>query len=131
MQNNGIPDQIEMHHEIPKFIINDEVVRLFRAVCADEFYSIMESKQFALPPNMTTHVKYYGVDYNETVAFANLIQFIDIVAVVEVGVPLSTLLQIGDFTHVDTFLFKSGTVIIHSENLADFNKSIQYIEHKL
>ena len=115
----------------PKFINNDGVVRLFRAVSADEFYSIMESKQFSLPPDMSTKVKYFGVDYNETVEFANKLQLIDIVAVVEVGVSHDKLLQIGDFTHVDVFLFRKGTVIIQAEDLDEFNNDIRYIEHKL
>ena len=116
---------------IPKFINDNGVVRLFRAVSADEFYSIMESKQFSLPPDMSTKVKYFGVDYNETVEFANKIQLIDIVAVVEVGVSNEILIQIGDFTHVDVFLFKKGTVIIQAKDLCVFNNAIKYIEHRL
>jgi len=91
----------------------------------------MESKRFSLPPDKSTNVKYFGVDYSETVEFADLIQFIDIVAVIEVSVSYEKLLQIGDFTHVDVFLFKKGTVIIHTEDLNDFNNAIKYIEHKL
>jgi hypothetical protein len=118
------------HFKIPVFLDNNGIVRLFRAVSSDEFYSIMQSKKFALLSDKTTSVKYFGVDYNETVEFANKIQLIDIVAVVEVGVLHDTLLQIGDFTHVDTFLFKKGTVIIQEENLDDFNNAIKYIEHR-
>jgi hypothetical protein len=117
-------------YKIPDFEIYYGLVSLFRAVNADEFYSIVQSKQFSLPPNKSTNVKYFGVDYDETVKFANLIQFIDIVAVVEVGVPHNILLKIGDFTHVDTFLFKKGTVIIQSEHLDEFNSNIKYVKHR-
>ena len=122
---------MEKLHKTPDFINNNGIVNLYRAVCADEFYSIMESNQFTLPPDKSTSVKYFGVDLNETVEFANIIQFIDIVAVVEVGISYDILLQVGDFTHVDIFLFKKGTVIIHAEDLSKFNDDIRYIVHKL
>jgi hypothetical protein len=115
---------------IPDFIVNNNLVCLFRAVSADEFYSIFETKQFSLPPDKSTSVKYFGVDYNETFDFANKIQFIDIVAIVEISVPHNILLQIGDFTHVDSFLFKKGTVIIQSEDLETFNNNIKYIKQR-
>jgi len=38
-----------------------------------------------------------------------------------------TLLRIGDFTQVDAFLFKKGTVIIHAENLDEFNGAVKYV----
>ena len=117
--------------KIPYFENNNGIARLFRAVSADEFYSIMESKKFSLPPDKSTNVKYFGIDFDETVAFANKIQFIDIVAVVEVGISHDVLLQIGDFTHVDIYLFKKGTVIIQAEYLSDFNNNIKYLKHKL
>ena len=119
------------HVENPYFESNNGIVRLFRAVSADEFYSIMESMRFSLPPDRSTNVKYFGVDYNETVEFANIIQFIDIVAVIEVGVSHEILLQVGDFTHVDVFLFTKGTVIIQAEDLCVFNNAIKYIKHML
>jgi hypothetical protein len=124
-------ENMNEHISIPCLENNNGVTRLFRAVSADEFYSVMESKQFALPPDKSTSVKYFGVDYNETVEFADKIQLIDIVAIVEVGISHEILLQIGDFTHVDAYLFKSGTVIIQSENLDEFNNIVKYIEHKL
>ena len=47
------------------------------------------------------------------------------------GVSHDILLQIGDFTHVDVFLFKKGTVIIQADDINDFNNAVRYIEHKL
>ena len=38
--------------------------------------------------------------------------------------------EIGDFTHVDPFIFKSGTVIISADDLEFFNNSIQELIHK-
>jgi hypothetical protein len=90
----------------------------------------MQSKLFSLPISKVSNVKYFGVDYEETVAFANKIQLIDIVAIIEAGVLYDTLLRIGDFTHVDSFLFKKGTIIIQAEDLHEFNKAVQYIEHR-
>ena len=109
---------------------NLDVMSLYRAVGVDEFYSIMQTGHFSLNPDNAVNVKYFGVDYEETLAFASKIQFMDIVAVVEVGVLRDILLRIGDFTQVDTFLFKKGTVIIQAENLDEFNGAIKYIVQK-
>ena len=104
---------------MPLFDNKNGVISLYRAVCAEEFYSIMQTREFSLPPDKSTTVKYFGVDYDETLLFANKIQFVDIVAVIEVAISHDILIDIADFTHVDTFLFKHGTVIIQSENLSD------------
>ena len=114
--------------KIPDFVMYNGNVCLYRAVSSDELYSIMQLNQFTLSPMNTGNVKYFGVDLNETVAFANISNLIDLVAVFEIGILLETLLTIGDFTHVDTFIFKKGTVIIQKENLKYFNKAIKYIK---
>jgi hypothetical protein len=38
--------------------------------------------------------------------------------------------RIGDFTNVDTTLFRAGTVEIHPEDLDEFNNSIIEIIHR-
>ena len=119
---------METSYSTPIFEENNGIVCLYRAVSSDELYSIMQLNQFTLSPMSTGNVKYFGVDFSETVAFANISNLIDLVAVFEVGILLETLLTIGDFTHVDTFIFNKGTVIIQEENLNDFNKAIKYMK---
>ena len=106
-----------------------DVVCLFRAVGDVEFYSIMRTKQFSIHPK-GAHVKYFGLDYKETLAFADRVTNIDVTAIIEVAVLRDVLDRIGDFTHVDSFIFKSGTVVIQSEDLDEFNRAIQQIEQK-
>ena len=55
----------------------------------------------------------------------------DIAAVLEIRVRKDTLEKIGDFTQVDTTLFKSGTVEIQPEHLEEFNNSIIDIIHRI
>jgi hypothetical protein len=43
---------------------------------------------------------------------------------------MNVLNKIGDFTHVDRFLLKNGTVTIHLNKLAEFNNALQQIIHK-
>ena len=121
---------MDKHSEIPLFDNKNGIISLFRAVCAEEFYAIMQTRKFSLPPDKSTNVKYFGVNYDETLLFANKIQFVDIVAVIEVGVSHDILVDIADFTQVDMFLFKHGTIIIQSENLNSFNNAIRYLEHR-
>ena len=105
------------------------IVILYRAMGAEEFYLLMQTRRFALIPN-GIGVKYFGINYEETLAFANKIVSIDIVAVIEVGILRDVLERIGDFTHVDPFLFKKGTVEIQREHLEEFNDAIQFINHR-
>ena len=105
------------------------VVHLFRAVGDIEFYSIMRTKQFSVKQE-GAHVKYFGLDYEETLALADKVTNIDATAIVEVAVLRDTLERIGDFTHVDSFLFRSGTVQIQEEDLDEFNRAILLIEQK-
>ena len=112
-----------------KIIHKMRTVSLFRAVGDTEFYSIMRTKQFSIHPK-GAHVKYFGLDYNETLAFADKVTNIDVTAIVEVTVLSEVLDRIGDYTHVDSFIFKSGTVVIQSEDLDEFNRAIQQIMHK-
>lgn len=38
--------------------------------------------------------------------------------------------KLADFTQVDKFIFKKGTVTIHADKLDEFNKIIQEITQK-
>jgi len=109
--------------------MSKKVVCLYRAVSDTEFYSVMRTNQFSIHPK-GAHVKYFGLDYEETLAFADKITSIDVTAIVEVTVLRDVLERLGDFTHVDSFIFRSGTVVIQSEDLDEFNRAIQLIEHK-
>jgi len=106
-----------------------EVATLYRAVGAEEYYSIMSTMQFSIHPRCLP-VKYFGLDYNETLDFANMVINIDLVAVLEVMVEKDILDRIGDFTNVDVFLFRKGTVEIQPEYLDEFNKSVISVTHR-
>jgi len=107
-----------------------EAVNLYRAMGADEFEAVMLTKQFALHKNKA-EVKYFGLAFDETLQFANKAFNVDLVAVVEVSISKAVLDRIGDFTHVDPYLFKCGTVEIQPENLDEFNNAIISITHKI
>ena len=89
----------------------------------------MRTKQFSIHPK-GAHVKYFGLNYEETLAFAKKVASIDLTAIAKVTISHDILEQIGDFTHVDSFIFRSGTVVIQSENLNEFNRAIQKLEQK-
>jgi len=106
----------------------DDAVSLYRAVGFTEFSSIMETRQFSLRPN-GLESKYFGMDFDETLDFANKVFNIHVVAIVRVKVGKSTLNEIGDFTRVDSSVFRSGTVEIHKEHLDNFNNTIFDVKH--
>ena len=106
----------------------DEAVSLYRAVGFAELSNIMEIKQFSIRPN-GLESKYFGMDFNETLDFANKVFNIHVVSIVEATVASSVLNEIGDFTRVDSSVFKSGTVEIHMEHLDEFNSSVSEIKH--
>ena len=110
-------------------IVSEETAVLYRAIGADEFYSVMSTKRFALHPKRVP-VKYFGLNFEETLAFANMVINIDIVAVLEIHVDKNILDRVGDFTQVDVFLFKKGTVEIQPENMDEFNESIRTVIHR-
>jgi hypothetical protein len=110
--------------------MDDELVGLYRAIGSDEFESVMLTKQFSFLKNKA-EVKYFGFNFDETLRFANKAFNMDLVAVIEVKINKVVLDKIGDFTHVDPFLFKSGTVEIQPENLDEFNRAIVKITHKI
>ncbi|MCL2015383.1 MAG: hypothetical protein FWG68_03945 [Defluviitaleaceae bacterium] len=103
--------------EVPK------TIKLYRAVGVEEYLSIMKIGKFALREGRDT-VKYFGLDFEETLLFANKAFNNSLVAVFEVEIKHTVLNKIGDFTNVDPFLFKKGTVEIQEEVLEDFNKAI-------
>ena len=86
----------------------------------------MRTKKFSVDPR-GAHVKYFGLDFDETLTFAQKVTSIGATAIVEVAVLRDTLERIGDFTHVDSFIFRSGTVEIQAEDLAEFNGAIRSI----
>ena len=107
-----------------------ETVRLYRAVGAEELVSIMETRQFALVPG-GVEVKYFGLDFKDTLEFANDSLNNYVAAIVEVEIQKSVLDKIGDFTNVDTIFFKNGTVEIQRSNLFQFNNAIIDINYDI
>ena len=114
----------DKHNDLP-----DGIAYLYRAVGVDEFSSIIRTKQFTVLEN-GLHIKCFGMDIAETLDFANRDFNIDVVAIFEVTINESTLKRIGDFTHVDPYIFKSGTVEIRVENLAEFNREMLSVKQK-
>jgi len=103
--------------------------KIYRAVGEVELSSVLWTTQFSVLPN-GSQVKYFRLNLEETLVFADLVFNIDVVAVLEVSIPSATLQRVGDFTKVDAYIFKSGTVEISSELLDDFNNAIISIVHK-
>ena len=106
----------------------DQMVRLFRAIGFAEYVSIMETGKFTLRPN-GLESKYFGMDFDETLVFANKVFNIHVVAIVETEIESGILDIVGDFTKVDSSVFKSGTVAIHKDQLDEFNNAIRKIKH--
>ena len=100
-----------------------DIITLYRAVGAEEYYSIMDTNKFATCSGMT-EVKYFALDFQETAEYADKSYNTDVVAVFEIVAIRSALERIGDFTHVDPSIFKTGTVIIHEEDIDEFNQAI-------
>jgi hypothetical protein len=105
----------------------DSLTSLYRAVGPDEFYDVMKTGEFNVIPN-GLQAKQFGLSYEETLKFAE--KYSDIGAVIEVKLPTDVLNKLGDFTQVDRFIFKNGTVTIEADKLGEFNKAIQEITHK-
>jgi hypothetical protein len=105
----------------------NQLISIYRAVGPDEFYSVMKSGKFNVIPN-GLQAKQFGLSLEETLKFAN--KYSDIGAIIEVKIPINILRKIGDFTHVDRFLFKNGTITIHLDKLVEFNNVIQQIIHR-
>jgi len=103
---------------------------IYRAVGEDEYLELMNTNQFAVLDG-GVDVKYFGMDLNETIEFANKRVNRHVVAIFEVLLPLAKLNKLGDFTDVDPFLFKNGSVEIAADNLNEFNQSIIRITHRI
>ena len=72
--------------------------------------------------------KQFGLSFEETLEFAE--KYSDIRAIIEVKVPKDMLDELADFTQVDSFIFKSGTITIQADKLDEFNNIIKEITHK-
>ncbi|MPM54256.1 hypothetical protein SDC9_101031 [bioreactor metagenome] len=101
-------------------------VSIYRAVGPEEFYDIFENKQFRTT-DTSLYAKQFGFDFDDTLKYANWSP--DAAAIIEVKIPDSVLKDIGDFTPLDTPIFKHGTVTIHGDQLDIFNKYISDIFH--
>jgi hypothetical protein len=108
--------------------INDETSIIYRAVGGDEYRSVLENNCFSLISG-GVGIKYFGLNLQETIVFAGKDLNVDVVAILEVVINRNILNKIGDFTSVDTYIFKSGTVEIAACNLQEFNESICEINH--
>ena len=100
-----------------------DIITLYRAVGADEYYSVMDINKFETCIGMT-EVKYFALDFKEITVYADKSYNTDVVAIFEIIAKRSSVERIGDFTRVDPSIFKSGTVIIHEEDIDEFNQAI-------
>jgi hypothetical protein len=104
----------------------DDITSIYRGVGPNEYYNVVGSGKFnTVPTGM--EVKQFGLDKQDTINFAE--RYPNIAAVLEVKIPKGILNNIGDFTKVDTTIFRNGTVTIQPENLDTFNKYIKEILH--
>lgn len=87
----------------------------------------METGKFTVIPE-GLQAKQFGLKFEETLKFAE--KYKDIGAIIEIKVPTAQLNKLADFTEVDRFIFKNGTVTIHVDKLEEFNKIIKEILHK-
>jgi len=102
---------------------------LYRAMSDIEFFKVIQSKRFACLPG-GVGVKYFGLNFQDTLNFADMVINKNIVAIVEVEVSCEIVNKIGDFVNVDPFLFKHGTVEIWETDLNKFNDAIVSVTHK-
>jgi len=107
---------------------DNSLIKLYRAVGYNELSKIISTSTFSLRPN-GLEAKYFGMNFEETLDFANKVFNIHVVAIVEVMINEQIVNEIGDFTMVDTTVFKSGTVEIDKFNLDRFNTSIIEVKH--
>ncbi|MCL2017119.1 MAG: hypothetical protein FWG68_12825 [Defluviitaleaceae bacterium] len=106
------------------------VTKLYRAVGVEEYFSIKRTGKFSLH-NLGVDVKYFGLNFEETLKFADMLFNVEVVAIISVEIDAAKLQNLADFTHIDTYLFKSGTAIITAANLPCFNSAIKNIKHEL
>ena len=104
-----------------------KLISLYRAVGPKEFYEVMKTSKFTVVPN-GLQAKQFGLSFEETLKFAE--KYSDVGAIIEVKVPSNMLNKLADFTQVDKFIFKNGTVTIQADKLDEFNKIIQEITQK-
>jgi hypothetical protein len=104
----------------------DEITSIYRAVGPQEYYNVLDSGKFSRIAQ-ALQAKQFGVGLQDTINFAE--RYSDIAAVLEVKIPKTILDKVGDFTHVDTRIFKNGTISIQPYNLDEFNKYIKEILH--
>ena len=105
---------------------SNEITSIYRAVGPQEYYNVLDSGKFSKIPQ-ALQAKQFGVDLQDAINFAE--RYSDIAAVLEVKIPKTILDKVGDFTHVDTRIFKNGTISIQPYNLDEFNKYIKEILH--
>ena len=108
---------------------NDTTI-LYRAVGESELHLLERTMQFAVLEG-GLQVKHFGLNYEETLDFADNEINIDLVAIFEVAVITDTLRKVGEFINVDPSIFISGTVEVQAEHLAEFNEAIMKIEQIL
>ena len=111
--------------KLPKFDYDKNgLVCLYRAIGSEEYYSLKDSGKFDVVEGVSANVKYFGVSRKETEAFADLAYNIHAVSVVMALVKKKELKKFADFTPLDEFLFKAGTVTIHEGDLNKLNEIV-------
>jgi len=109
-------------------VIITGIIYLYRAVGIDEYAKIIKTNKFEILEH-GLQVKYFGLNYKETLDFADKTINKDLIAIFEILIKIKCLNNLGDFTNVDSVIFKNGTVEIQADRLDEFNKAIISILH--
>ena len=109
--------------------VSNTVELWYRTVGVSEYQSIMNTNAFSNTANSTS-VKYFGLSAEETEKYAN--KYPEYVAVFKVTVTKDFhdyIVNVKGTTHVDAFLFKSGTIVVEPEDISALNRNVVAIEH--
>ena len=126
MDNAKIATKVDEGYNGGNGSSSEDLTSIYRAVGPEEYFDLFDVKKFRPGPK-SAKVKYFGLDFDETLKFADWTP--DASAIIEVKIPDSVLKDIGDFTPLDTPIFKHGTVTIPGDQLDIFNKYITDILH--
>jgi hypothetical protein len=103
----------------------DDVVEIYRAVGPNEYADIVATNRFRASGRGSLDAKQFGISLIETKLFSSsAFNRAKDMHVVAAKIRRSDLNRLADFTRVDEFMFKGGTVTIQPENLDDFNSSL-------
>ncbi|ALU64322.1 hypothetical protein DA70_11540 [Pandoraea pnomenusa] len=107
--------------------LDSRTTTLYRAVSPEEYYSIMNSRQFSFGPT-GSEMKQFGFNLNEVLRYANFQS--DYAAIISAEVPTSVLGRFNISNSVDPFIFKNGVLTINGQSgLNLFNSALKNVGH--